>query len=152
MIIIIIRKTSPEKVAVRQLVAGRAVGLDSPPIPSPRTHKSACYWLWRQGERYVVSCSLGDTKCFSLSSMSPFEMTLQFCGFCSNRILLYFLHSVRMVSQTWHLNFFPVFENHIFSESISSSMATLTTLTTWHPGLPGPPGPPWPIKPLWPLW
>ena len=45
-------------------------------------------------------------------------------------------------SQAWHLNFSQLFdylghENHIFSESISSRVATLTTLTTW------PPGPSW---------
>ena len=41
-------------------------------------------------------------------------------------------------SQTWHLNFSQLFddlghENHIFSESISSRVATLTTLTTLTP-------------------
>ena len=49
------------------------------------------------------------------------------------------LLSIFSLSQAWHLNFSQLFddlgyENHIFSESISSRKATLlTTLITWPP-------------------
>ena len=56
------------------------------------------------------------------------EWLRQYCGFCSNRILI----------QAWHLNFSQLFdnlghENHIFSESMSSRLTILTTIATWPP-------------------
>ena len=100
------------------------------------------------------------------------EWLRQYCGFCSNRILI----------QAWHLNFFQLFDdlgphqNQIFPESISSRGLPWPLLPpeppslAWSPGPlgpqepstpPGPPGPPGPLGPsgppgqpgpLGPLW
>ena len=86
--------------------------------------------------------SLWPQRCFPYCNVRycvlPFtQFKKSSCGFCSNRILYFFLLSVCQ-SPAWHLNFSQSFddlghEKHIFSESISSRVATLTTFTTWPP-------------------
>ena len=96
--------------------------------------------VWHlRGTYYVYVCFLKNPPGFlafeksssNLTSNRPFWLKQIY------RDIKFILRGLPGRCEAWHL-FFQLFddlvhENHIFSESISSRVATLTTLTTWPP-------------------